>query len=69
MFKISTELSDDKQYIGKVTKSERDISYSTQRYPSEQQAIDDARYWIDWFQKVPLGEAESVYYILSVPET
>jgi hypothetical protein len=69
MFQVEVKCDDSGQHIGKVADPEREIFYSTYKYPTQHQATEDARKWIDWFEKVPYGTVESIYYILSVPET
>jgi len=66
---FSIKISDNNQYIGEVTDSDHVISYSTREYLLESQVIEDAQSWIDWFQNFPSGKTDSIYYILSVPET
>ncbi|MDX2215540.1 MAG: GIY-YIG nuclease family protein [Oculatellaceae cyanobacterium bins.114] len=69
MFQLEIKLDGSGQYFAEVSEPERKIFYSTYKYPTDHQATEDARKWIDWFEKFPSGTVESIYYILAVPET
>jgi hypothetical protein len=69
MYRVEIKCDDAGQYVGEVSNPYREIVYSTYKYPTYDQAVEDARKWIDWFENFPSGNVESIYYILSVPET
>lgn len=42
--------------------------YETELYPSADLAMKEARRWSTWVDNVSLGKADSIYYILVIPE-
>jgi Meiotically up-regulated gene 113 len=69
MFQVEVKTDSSGQYFAEVSDLEREIFYTTYKYPTDHQATEDAGQWIDWFEKFPTGTVESIYYILAVPET
>ncbi len=69
MFRVEIKCDSTGQYVGEVNNPDQEIFYSTYKYPTHYQAVEDARKWIDWFENCPSGNVESIYYILCVPET
>jgi len=43
--------------------------YTTDPFDAPEIALEAARRWLQWFDHAPQGKAESIYYILIVPET
>jgi hypothetical protein len=58
------------QFVGQVRPDdEDDVLFSTDPYADEASAGSAAHAWTNWFAGVPEGQAESIYYILAIPET
>lgn len=43
--------------------------YETELYPTIALALKEARRWSTWAENLPSGKADSIYYILVIPET
>lgn len=59
----------EQQDAGVVAHLRRDdgFIYTTDPYPTGAQAAAVAKTWLDWYNNVGRGQAESVYYIVAVP--
>ena len=57
------------QYIAEVIHQKHGKIYETEPCPSRKRALESAQAWVHWFENVPHGIVESIYYILAVPET
>ncbi len=67
--RIESRRQADGLYVGEIRHQDPDVFYVTDPCTDEDSALQAARVWIDWFENVPLGRTESIYYILAVPET
>lgn len=59
----------DGKYVVEIPSAEGDTLYKTDPFDTSTHAINTAQEWLQWFKEAPQGKAESIYYILSVPET
>jgi hypothetical protein len=67
--KIEYRTKSEGQYIADVIHPEQGVIYCTDEYPDPNDAVAAAQSWLNWFNNVPLGSADSIYYILAIPET
>jgi len=52
-----------------VHNSGYDFIYKTDLYPTVTLALEEAKRWLNWARKMPKGKADTIYYILVIPET
>ena len=69
MFDVRAEHVGSGNFVGRAVDEERSIDYATDDFANPDLAAQAARDWVAWFEGVPFGRAESIYYILAVPET
>lgn len=67
--KIECHADSQARYVADVSHPTLGSIYSTDPFLSPDSAVEAAQTWIHWFNDVPLGTVESIYYILAVPET
>ncbi|GEM_PF-2505895 len=59
---------DDKWRIH-VHREGREFVYKTDNFPSAILAMKDAKSWANWADNLPKDKADSIYYIMGIPET
>jgi len=58
------------QFVGQVRHDDEDeVLFATEPHADEPSARAAAQAWANWFDGVPEGRVESIYYILAIPET
>ena len=66
---LTPRTNPDGKYVVEIPAEDGSILYKTEPCLKPEGALDSARLWLQWFNDVPQGRAESIYYVLSVPET
>lgn len=66
---LTPRVNPDGKYVVEIPGDDGSILYKTDPCVKPEGALESARLWLQWFNDVPQGRAESIYYILSVPET
>jgi hypothetical protein len=65
---ITTRQDPGGRFVGEVSR-DGDVLYTTDPQVSGKAAHLAAAEWLEWFEGIPHGSVESIYYILVVPET
>jgi hypothetical protein len=66
---LTPRLNPEGKYVVEIPDTDGSTLYQTDGFIDPKGALESAQLWLDWFNGVPEGRAESIYYILSVPET
>lgn len=61
--------SKDGKWHVRVHNSGYDFVYKTDSYSTLTLALEDAKCWLNWARNIPKGNADTIYYILVIPET
>lgn len=69
MYSLHPRVDDSGWFIVDVRNSEGDVLYMTERTSRREDAQKKAVAWANWAEHVADGTCESIYYIISVPET
>lgn len=69
MYTLHALTDDAGLHLVEVRNEEGELRYATKRAANPTAAHEEAVAWADWAQHVMEGTRESIYYILSVPET
>ncbi|MBS3923308.1 MAG: GIY-YIG nuclease family protein [Nitrosarchaeum sp.] len=59
----------DEKWRVHVHKKERKFVYKTSNFSSPNLAMKEAKRWSKWADGIPEGKADSIYYIMGIPET
>jgi hypothetical protein len=66
---LQAHVNPDGRYVVEIPGDDGLILYKTEPCPNRERALESARVWLQWFKNAPQGRAESIYYVLTVPET
>jgi hypothetical protein len=69
MVSFETVRAEDGRFSVRVHQDDFKFVYETAAYATEEAAIEDAKRWLHWSDNLAAGNAESIYYILVIPDT